>query len=78
MSDPRIHIEELAYTAYQVTDLDLMERFLVDFGMKRSARSEGALYMRGTGGAHHIHVARLGTPTVSLAGRSAFIPVTTL
>lgn len=68
LDDPRIRIDDLAYTAYQVTDLDLMERFLVDFGMKRSARDATSLYMRGTGPAHHIHVARLGETNRFLGG----------
>ncbi len=45
----RIHIDDVAYTAYQVPDLDLMERFLIDFGMMRAARTGDALFMRGTG-----------------------------
>jgi catechol 2,3-dioxygenase-like lactoylglutathione lyase family enzyme len=57
----RVQLEWVAYAGYQVTDLDLMERFLVDFGMMRSARTDEALYMRGTGSAHHIHISRLGT-----------------
>ena len=43
----RVNLDWVAYTAYQVPDLDLMERFLVDFGMMRSVRTDSALYMRG-------------------------------
>lgn len=64
----RIRLEEVAYTAYQVTDLDLMERFLIDFGMLRSARTEDALYMRGTGPSHHIHVSRKGPENRFIGG----------
>lgn len=64
----RVKLDWVAYTAYQVPDLDLMERFLIDFGMMRSARTETALYMRGTGGAHHIHVSRLGDTAKFLGG----------
>lgn len=56
----RVKLDWVAYASYQVTDLDLMERFLIDFGMMRSARTETALFMRGTGSNHHIHVSRLG------------------
>lgn len=64
----RIRLHDVAYTAYQVPDLDLMERFLIDFGMMRSARTETALYMRGTGANHHVHVARLGKEPKFLGG----------
>ncbi|MBX3567532.1 MAG: VOC family protein [Rhizobiaceae bacterium] len=64
----RISISDVAYTAYQVDDLDLMERFLLDFGMTRSARTDKALYMRGTGANHHVHVARLGKENKFLGG----------
>lgn len=64
----RINVEDVAYTAYQITDLDLMERFLTDFGMTRSARTDNALYMRGTGANHHIHVSRLGLENKFLGG----------
>ena len=56
----RINLNDVAYCAYEATDLDLMERFLTDFGMNRSARTSNALYMRGASAAHHIHVARSG------------------
>ncbi len=64
----RIHIDDVAYTAYQVPDLDLMERFLIDFGMMRAARTGDALFMRGTGANHHIHVSRLGPEPRFLGG----------
>ncbi len=64
----RINLHDVAYTAYQVPDLDLMERFLIDFGMMRAARTGGALYMRGTGANHHIHVSRLGAEPKFLGG----------
>lgn len=67
MSD-RILLDDVAYTAYMADDLDLMERFLTDFGMKRSARTDEALYMRGTGSAHHIHVTRKGPENKFLGG----------
>lgn len=68
MTDTRINIDDLAYVKYQATDLDLMERFLVDFGMKRSARTEDTLYMRGTGTAHHIHVTQRGDTNKFIGG----------
>lgn len=47
---------DIAQVTYAVPDLELMERFLTDFGLVRSARTEDALYMRGAGDQHHIHV----------------------
>lgn len=68
LSTDKVNIHDVAYCAYQVTDLDLMERFLIDFGMTRSARTEQALYMRGSGSNHHVHVARLGPENRYLGG----------
>jgi catechol 2,3-dioxygenase-like lactoylglutathione lyase family enzyme len=48
----------LAQVTYAVPDLDLMEKFLTDFGLSRAVRTEEALFMRGTGEQHHIHVSR--------------------
>ena len=48
-----------AQVTYEAPDLQLMERFLTDFGLHRVAGSdENTLYMRGTGPQHHIHVTR--------------------
>lgn len=57
----------ICYVRYQAPDLNVMEAFLKDFGMTRSARTDTALYMRGTGTAHHIHVTELGNTAKSLA-----------
>ena len=35
-----INLSDLSYVAYQVTDLDLMARFLVDFGITEANRSD--------------------------------------
>jgi catechol 2,3-dioxygenase-like lactoylglutathione lyase family enzyme len=51
---------DIAYVVYQVTDLDRMEAFLRDFGLASAARTDDALYMRGTGPAPYIHVTRRG------------------
>ena len=56
----RIALEALAYVRYRVPDLDALERFLVDFGLTRAARTADALYMRGTDDHHHLHVTHKG------------------
>ena len=55
-----VKVAELAYGRLRAPDLDLMEEFLVHFGMTRAARTADALYMRGTDARHHIHVTELG------------------
>jgi len=59
---PTIKVADLAYVRVRVPDLDQAERFLVDFGLRRAERTAKALYMRGAGPAHHLHVAELGDP----------------
>ena len=62
MSDPIIRVTDLAFPRFSAPDLDAMEKFLVDFGMQRAARTDDALYMRGTDGQHHVHVSHRGEP----------------
>ena len=59
---PTVKVTDIAYGRLRAPDLDVMEQFLTDFGMLRVARTAKALYMRGTGAAHHIHVTELGEP----------------
>ena len=55
-----ITVKDIAFVRYQVTDLGRMEDFLLDFGLHRAGRTESALYMRGAGPGHHVHVSELG------------------
>lgn len=55
-----ITVTDIAFVRYQVTDLDRMESFLIDFGLHRSSRTADALYMRAAGPAHHVHISQLG------------------
>jgi catechol 2,3-dioxygenase-like lactoylglutathione lyase family enzyme len=72
MTDPIIKVSDMAYPRFQAPDLDRMEAFLAEFGMQRSARTERALYMRGTDPHHHVHVTHLGEPAfLGLAFRTA-------
>ena len=54
-----IKVTDVAYARFKAPDLDLMETFLVDFGLTRRHRDDETLYMRGTGPDHHIHVTHL-------------------
>jgi catechol 2,3-dioxygenase-like lactoylglutathione lyase family enzyme len=62
MTEPIVRVKEIAFARLQAPDLDAMEQFLTEFGMVRSARTDNALYMRGTDPAHHIHITHKGEP----------------
>lgn len=65
---PTIKVCDLAYVRVRVPDLDRAEQFLVDFGLVRAHRTDGALYMRASGPSHHVHVTERGEAKfVSLA-----------
>ncbi len=66
-----IKVPDLAYVRFRAPDLDRAEAFLADFGLVRSARTETALYMRGTDDAHHVHVTELGEPGFAAVGLRA-------
>lgn len=58
-----IKVTDLAYGRLAAPDLDLMEEFLLNFGMVRADRTDKALFMRGMDPDHTIHVTELGEPT---------------
>ena len=62
---PIIKVQDLAYARLRAPDLDLAEEFLTRFGMIRSDRTADALYMRGTGPGHHIHITEKGDTGVA-------------
>ena len=55
-----IKVTDIAYGRLRSPDLDKAEEFLTDFGLVCSARTDNALYMRGTDPVHHIHVTEKG------------------
>lgn len=61
-----ITIEDIAFVRYAAPDLDVMEKFLVAFGMQRATRTAQALYMRGLGPVHHVHVTELSDKPTTL------------
>ena len=58
-----IKVTDIAYAKFSAPDLTLMETFLLDFGLVRSARTETTLYMRAAGPDHHVHITELGDPS---------------
>ena len=55
-----IVIQDILYARYQVPDLDVMETFLLAFGMRRATRTDTTLFMRGDGPHPYIHVTDIG------------------
>lgn len=55
-----IAVRDIAYVRYQAPDLDLMERFLADFGLLRFAREQETLYMRGYASPTYAHITEKG------------------
>jgi catechol 2,3-dioxygenase-like lactoylglutathione lyase family enzyme len=55
-----IHIEDVVYARIASPDLEQMEKFLLDFGMQRAARTDNVLYMRGYGPNPVVHVVEKG------------------
>jgi catechol 2,3-dioxygenase-like lactoylglutathione lyase family enzyme len=60
--DQGIKVTDIAYARMGAPDLDMMERFLTDFGLIRSDRTADKLYMRGTDPAHHIYIVEKTNP----------------
>jgi catechol 2,3-dioxygenase-like lactoylglutathione lyase family enzyme len=61
-----ITVKDIAFVRYQATDLALMERFLLDFGLHGVERTRQALFMRASGPAHHCHITELGETNATL------------
>lgn len=55
-----VKVRDIAYVRLATPDLDEAERFGLDFGMVRSARTDHALYLRGTDPHHHLHITERG------------------
>ena len=51
---------DLSYVVYQVTDLDLMETFMNDFGLVTAGKSANTLFLRTAGSSPYVHVSHLG------------------
>lgn len=53
-------ISGMAFVRLSAPDLDVMEKFLLDFGMIPVARDEQRMYMRGIGPSPYLHVTEKG------------------
>lgn len=62
--EPIIRVKDIAWIRLQSPDLGKQEEFLTDFGLVRAERNASALYMRGCGTDHHIHITQKGAPGV--------------
>lgn len=54
--DPYVKIWDVRHVRFAAPDLDLMEQFCLDFGMKTLSKSETTLYMRGHGDDAALHI----------------------
>ena len=48
MTEPTIRVKRLAYVRVEAPDPSKAEPFLAEFGLQVAARTEGAIYFRGT------------------------------
>jgi catechol 2,3-dioxygenase-like lactoylglutathione lyase family enzyme len=55
-----IKVSDIAYVRFAAPDLDVMQRFVEDFGLTPTAREEKLLYCRGTDPSPYLHVTELG------------------
>lgn len=62
MAGSGIKVTDIAYARMGAPDLDVMERFLTDFGLIRTERTANRVYMRGADPAHHIYVVEKSDP----------------
>lgn len=61
-AQPIIKVRDVAFPRLSAPDLDVMEAFLLDFGLVRAERTAERLYMRGMGPGRHLHVVHKGEP----------------
>jgi catechol 2,3-dioxygenase-like lactoylglutathione lyase family enzyme len=62
MTTPIISVLDIESVRYRAPDLDLMESFLADFGLKRAERTANTLYVRSCGADPFVHVTEQGEP----------------
>jgi catechol 2,3-dioxygenase-like lactoylglutathione lyase family enzyme len=57
-----IKVTDIAYARLRAPDLDLQSEFLENFGLVQSAKTNNAIYYRGTDPVHHLHITEKGEP----------------
>lgn len=57
---PVIKAKGMAYVRLSAPDLDVMQKFLADFGFETVVRTADRIYSRGCGSDHHIHITHKG------------------
>jgi len=57
-----IKVHDIAYVRFNAPDLDVMEKFGLDFGLEVAAREGDTLYLRGTDPQPYCHVTHRGEP----------------
>jgi catechol 2,3-dioxygenase-like lactoylglutathione lyase family enzyme len=57
-----IKVRDIAYVRFRAPDLEVMERFGLDFGFEVAAREGDTLYLRGSDPLPYCHVTHLGEP----------------
>jgi catechol-2,3-dioxygenase len=55
-----IKVVDVTFVRFTVPDLDVMERFLLDFGFEIAAREADAIYARGLSSSPYLHVTQRG------------------
>lgn len=56
MTATGIKVTDIAYVRFEAPDLDVVEAFFTDFGLRRSARTDDTLYLRGLGDEGFVHI----------------------
>jgi catechol 2,3-dioxygenase-like lactoylglutathione lyase family enzyme len=55
-------LRDIAFVRFRAPDMERALRFLNDFGLTESSRSNGATYLRCAGPAHHVYILEEGPP----------------
>lgn len=78
-----IKVRDIAHVRFRAPDMELGEKFLLDFGFVKSASTENAIYFRCAGENHHAYVLERGEPAflgfaLEVADRSDLVALTAL
>jgi hypothetical protein len=71
--EPIVKANELLFVHFERPDIGKAERYLLDFGLTVVAKSEGELFMRGTGSQPYIYRISIG-PEARFLGLGLSVP----